>query len=83
VLHRSGRYCDLAYMNLCDIMVLWVWIVVNFGVLMGGTSNSTILHKGCQTVPGHKLAGIALHPAISLCQSRRWRRGEPGGLAKL
>jgi len=39
----SGGYGDLAYVMLCNTLVLWEWSVINPGVPLGGTSNSTIL----------------------------------------
>ena len=77
----SGGYGDLAYVMLCNTLVLWGWSVINPGVSSGGTSNSTILSQWYRTGPGHDLAGIALRPTSFLCPSRRWGRGEPGELA--
>ena len=46
----------------------------------GGTSKSMILPQRYHTGRGHELAGMALDPAMSLCPSRRWGRGDwPGG----
>ena len=42
-LDLSGGYGDLAYVMLCNMLVLWGWSVINPGVSSGGTSNSTIL----------------------------------------
>jgi len=80
-LDLSGGYGDLAYVMLCDTLVLWGWSVINPGVSSGVTSNSTILAQWYRTGPGHDLAGIALRPTSFMCPSRRWGRGEPGELA--
>jgi len=42
-LDLSGGYGDLAYVILCNTLVLRGWSVINPGVSSGGTSNSTIL----------------------------------------
>ena len=82
-LDLSGGYCDLAYVMICNTLVLWGWSDINPGVSSGRTSNSTILPQGYRTGPGHDLAEIALpwHPTSFMCPSRRWGRGEPGELA--
>jgi len=80
-LDLSGGYGDVAYVVLCNMLVLWGWSVINPGISSGGTSNSTILPQGYRTGPGHELAGIALDATMSLCPSKRWGRGEPGELA--
>jgi len=71
------------YVIFCNTLVLWGWSVINPGVSSGGTFNSMILPQGYWTGPGHELAGIAQHPTMSPCPSRRWVRGEPGELATL
>ena len=69
-----GEYGDLAYVMLCNTVVLWEWSVINPCVSSGGTSNSTILPRGYQTDP----AGIALDPISFLCPSRSaWPLGTP------
>jgi len=80
-LDLSGGFGDLAYVMLCNTLVLWGWSVINSAVSSGGSSNSTTLPKGYQTGFGHDLAGIALSPTSFLCPSKRWGRGEPGELA--
>jgi len=42
-LDLSGGYGDLAYVMLCNTLVLWGWSVIDPGVSSGGTSNSQIL----------------------------------------
>jgi len=42
-LNLSGGYGDLAYVMLCNTLVLWAWSVIKPGVSSRGTSNSTIL----------------------------------------
>ena len=75
-LDLSGGYGDLVYLMLCNTLVLWGWSVINPGVSLAGTSNSTILPQGYRTGPRHDFAGIALHPTSFLRPSRRWGKGE-------
>ena len=74
----SGGYGDVAYVMLCNTLVLWGCSIINPGGLSGGTSNSTILPQGYRTGPGHDLAGIALLPAIISVSVSIKKMGEGG-----
>ena len=82
-MYRVGMVISFTWCFVIPTLVLWRWSVINPGVSSGGTSNSTILAQRYRTGPGHELAGLAVHPTISLCPSRRWGRREPGKHKKI